>query len=147
MYPNIRYIDADGVERILAEHRGKVVFIYWWASWCGPCKRKMPEFQKLYDQLKDERGIVWIFMGILENYEASRGYAKSQGYTIPVAQSIYAGVSTVPTADGGTFGVKSIPQFWVIDQNGVIITRESVNSFSAYRFRNLLRRGFRLGGR
>ena len=44
--------DLDGVEHRLADFRGKVVLVNFWATWCGPCRDEMPSIQDLRSQLK-----------------------------------------------------------------------------------------------
>lgn len=46
--------DMDGKTYSLEESRGKWVFLHFWASWCGPCRKEMPEIQALQALIKDE---------------------------------------------------------------------------------------------
>jgi len=49
--PALRLADMDGEVFDLAEARGHWVFVHFWASWCGPCRREMPAIQRMAEQL------------------------------------------------------------------------------------------------
>src|SRR5262249_55995509 len=49
---------TDGRLFRLAENRGKVVFINFWATWCSPCREQMPTLQRLYDRSRTEALVV-----------------------------------------------------------------------------------------
>jgi thiol-disulfide isomerase/thioredoxin len=53
--PALRLNSIDGVPYDLAHARGHWVFVHFWASWCGPCRREMPAIQRLIGQLKGGR--------------------------------------------------------------------------------------------
>jgi thiol-disulfide isomerase/thioredoxin len=53
--PDGRFVDADGQTVDLADFRGKVVLLNFWATWCGPCKREMPDLDRLQAKLGGER--------------------------------------------------------------------------------------------
>lgn len=52
--PVISVADLSGKMLRLADYRGKVVLLNFWASWCPPCKDEMPGFQKVYLELEDK---------------------------------------------------------------------------------------------
>ena len=62
--PDLKYIDTTGVAHTMDTLRGKVVLINFWATWCGPCKKEIPDLSKLYLKYKD-KGVVML--GVLSN--------------------------------------------------------------------------------
>ena len=62
--PDVKYIDTDGKAHTPDSLRGKVVVINFWATWCGPCKKEIPDLSKLYLKYKD-KGVVML--GVLAN--------------------------------------------------------------------------------
>src|SRR5947199_8917493 len=55
--PDWELSDADGKLQTLAQYRGKIVVLDFWATWCGPCAEVMPQMQKLHEKYKD-RGVT-----------------------------------------------------------------------------------------
>jgi len=55
MAPNFTLQDADGETFELAKAKGNWIFLHFWASWCGPCKKEMPTIQKLADAMQGEK--------------------------------------------------------------------------------------------
>lgn len=56
--PEMVTTDIFGDEHRLSDHRGKVVLVNLWATWCPPCRKEMPELDKLYQDKKDEGLVV-----------------------------------------------------------------------------------------
>jgi cytochrome c biogenesis protein CcmG/thiol:disulfide interchange protein DsbE len=94
--PDFTLPDLNGNRVALSDHRGQVVLINFWATWCPPCRVEMPEFEAVYREYRDEgfeilgvdqrepvelveefvteRGFSWIFL-LDEDFDVSREYA------------------------------------------------------------------------
>jgi thiol-disulfide isomerase/thioredoxin len=57
--PKLALKDVEGIKRDLADLKGKVVVVNFWATWCVPCKVEMPDFAKVHQEYKD-RGVEFI---------------------------------------------------------------------------------------
>lgn len=61
-FPTVDYVDTNGVKYTTASLGGKVVVVNFWATWCGPCKKEIPDYSKVYEKYKG-KGVE--FLGIL----------------------------------------------------------------------------------
>lgn len=77
----LRNLDGDIVR--LSDLRGKVVFINFWATWCTPCKKELPDIQKVYDEKRDE-GLEVLAIDWQENADDAREFFKSRDLTLPL---------------------------------------------------------------
>lgn len=64
--PDFHLADMDGVEFRLSEARGNWVFVHFWASWCGPCRREMPAIQAMEQHLGDS-GLSVVMINTAED--------------------------------------------------------------------------------
>lgn len=110
--PDITFTGFDGVRSDLAGYRGKVVFLDFWATWCGPCRLEMPHLQKLYEELGPGGEVAFIGASS-EDPATVRKFLAGNPYTFPI-------VLVGPEDAVKRFGVTSIPAGFVIDREGVI---------------------------
>jgi len=61
--PPLALRDLDGKEHKLADYRGKVVVLNFWATWCDPCREEMPAMQRLQDKLAGKLVILAVDYG------------------------------------------------------------------------------------
>lgn len=78
--------DADGNEVHLSDYRGKPVILNFWASWCGPCKSELPDFEEAFKEYGDQIHFMMINLtdGTKETMESASALITEQGYTFPV---------------------------------------------------------------
>ena len=72
----------DGTSITLSELQGKPVIINFWATWCGPCVKEMPAFERLKDDFGDKIGIIAVNCG--DDAETVKDFVEENGYTFPV---------------------------------------------------------------
>jgi len=114
--PNFTLKDASGKSVSLADYKGKVVLLNFWATWCGPCKIEIPWFVEFEQKYKD-RGfsVVGVSMDD-EGWDAVKPWlAKNQ-----VNYRMLVGDDKVAQAYGG---VESLPTTFVLDQDGRIVNQ------------------------
>jgi len=101
----------DGSTVTLSDFKGKPVIINFWATWCGPCVKEMPAFERLKENYGDEIGILAVNCG--EDADTIKDFADANGYTFPIALDEEYQVSML-------YPTNSIPYTVVIDGNGKV---------------------------
>lgn len=80
----IRFKDVNGNLVDLGDLKGKVIFLNFWATWCPPCRAEMPSINKLYDQFKNDKDIIFIFADADGDLTKSSRFMADRKYTLPV---------------------------------------------------------------
>jgi peroxiredoxin len=101
--PNFALKDADGRTVQLADYRGKVVLLNFWATWCGPCKIEIPWFTDFERRHKD-RGFAVVGISMDEDgWEAVKPFISEYGINYRILMGngrtaeLYGGVEALPT--------------------------------------------------
>jgi thiol-disulfide isomerase/thioredoxin len=103
----------DGSTQKVSELKGNVVFLNFWATWCGPCRTEMPSMETLYQRFKD-RSFVMLAIDLQEDREDVSSFMRQMGLTFPV------GIDDGPISR--MYGISAIPTTFIIDKNGYIIS-------------------------
>lgn len=111
----LKFTALSGKKIDLADYRGKVVLVDFWATWCKPCLTEIPGMIKLYDEKKKE-GFEIIGISFDKDKQEMLDYAKKAGMTWPQ----YFDGKGWDNKLGKTFGIKSIPATFLVDRKGVL---------------------------
>jgi len=107
--------DLSGRETALSSFTGKVIFLNFWATWCGPCKAEIPSLEQLYRELGD-RGFTILAVNSQEAADQVSSFVEESGMSFPVLLDSSGKV-------GATYGVRAIPTTYIIDPQGAIRAR------------------------
>jgi peroxiredoxin len=111
--PDFALKDADGKTVHLADYKGKVVLLDFWATWCGPCKIEIPWFTDMEHKLKD-KGFEVLGVAMDDNgWEDVKPFLAS----MKMNYRVVVGDDTTAQAYGG---VDSLPTTFLIDKQGKI---------------------------
>lgn len=112
--PEVELTGLDGAAIRLADAKGRVVLVNFWATWCAPCREEIPDFNDLYAAYREQGlDIVAISMDD-EGEEVVRPFVQENGMRYPVA----IGSDEVAEAFGGVVG---FPTTFLIDREGKVV--------------------------
>ncbi|MBN1163762.1 MAG: redoxin domain-containing protein [Candidatus Krumholzibacteriota bacterium] len=107
--------DTEGRMLKLADYRGKVVLVDFWATWCAPCRQEMPNVKKVYSHYH-KKGFDIIGVSFDNSRDKLDGYVKENGIEW---KQIYDGKGW-QTEIGRSYAINSIPSTFLLDREGKI---------------------------
>lgn len=113
--PDFTLTDLNGKSIHLAEKRGKVTFLNFWATYCAPCRVEMPVFQALLDgRILGSANVVTVNRG--DTIDQIQGFFKEISVNLPTALDKDGSVSD-------TYRIVNLPVTYVLDKQGFIVER------------------------
>jgi peroxiredoxin len=106
-------LDGDAVS--LEDHRGSVVLINFWATWCPPCRAEIPDIQAIYDERQGD-GFVVLGVNVEETRDQVEPFVGEFNITYPVLLDESGRLLKMYRATG-------LPMSVIVDQEGVIHAR------------------------
>jgi thiol-disulfide isomerase/thioredoxin len=116
--------DMDGNLFDLSKFKGKVVYVDFWASWCGPCRREFPFSKRMHESLseKEKKNIVFLYISIDDNKDLWKNAVKNlelDKYTNGFSKGGW-GSEVVQK-----FKITGIPRYMIINKNGEIVSKDA----------------------
>lgn len=110
--PDFTLKSLDGDNLRLAEQRGQVVMINFWASWCGPCRQEMPLLNDLY-QRYGKAGFTILGVNVENDLEAAKKLLKDIPVSFPILFDDHSTVSRL-------YDIDAMPTTVMVDRDGKV---------------------------
>lgn len=116
--PNFSMTTFDGKPFSLADHRGKIIVLNFWASWCYPsCYEEAPVLEATWRAFRDN-GVMVVGVDIQDTEEKARAFIEQFKLTFPNGQDTTGKISI-------DYGIYGVPETFIIDRKGKIVFKRA----------------------
>jgi peroxiredoxin len=115
--PDFTLRETNGNTASLGGQRGNLVFLNFWATWCGPCRQEMPSMERLYRELGGQ-GLTMLAVNEKESGAQVSNFMRNYGLSFPALLDVDGRVLAA-------YRVWGLPTTFLIDANGSIIGMKS----------------------
>ena len=112
---NLASQGTAGEIQSLSSLKGKVVFLNFWATWCGPCMAEIPSMESLYSRYKDKDFVI-LAVNAMEGQREISDFLKDFNISFPIALDEDGRI-------GSSYGIQAIPTTFILDKDGKIAVR------------------------
>lgn len=109
------------LKQILEKHKGKVIYIDFWASWCAPCKYSMPYAKQLREEYRN-RNIVFIYLAYNDEQEAWKNAVEK--YEVSYLAENYLILNPKTSKFIVDYNIKTIPRYMLYSKNGELVDKD-----------------------
>ncbi|MCI0714800.1 MAG: TlpA family protein disulfide reductase [Chlorobi bacterium] len=108
----------NGKKVKLSDHKGKVIFVNFWATWCPPCRKELPALSQISSELKGKDFVI-VGVSVDDNQQVLDRFLNSNNLPYPVVLDIDGLVAKYMDASGQNQNV--VPQSYIINKDGKIV--------------------------
>ncbi len=113
--PDFRLPDLSGKKVRIRDFRGKVVFLNFFATWCGPCREEMPDLERLSESYRS-KGLVVLAINVGQDARTVRSFMRDLRLSFPAVLDEDGAASYL-------YGIRPIPVSFLVDRDGAILWR------------------------
>jgi peroxiredoxin len=113
--PDFTYESPEGKIQKLSDHKGKVVWLTFFATWCGPCRKELPHLEKqVYEKYKNSNEFVLLVIGREHSRKELNKFIKDTGHLLPFVPDPKREIFS-------KYASQNIPRNFIIDKSGKIV--------------------------
>lgn len=129
--PDFQLIGLDGQVHKLSDYKGKVVLLNFWGTFCPPCKKEMPDMQKVYEKWQ-QAGFEILAVNLAESRVTVDHFVNDLGLTFPVLLDDKMSIRK-------QYGVFYYPTTFFIDRKGKIVSKVELEMDQQFIEQNIIR--------